>query len=170
MCQKCPISPNFSEISITNYLVGVMNDVIYKIKIPELTIIMFYLIAFREVLRIWWFTSFEPTIKLLIRLKKCSTYDVISNAYVFYSKILVSLPISPKVPISPKMPNIAEIFWQKTFAVFMPLNFLVTFELSLLKSVYRYTSSHTLRSENCYLRLSWPPIWPLGGGIFFIEQ
>ena len=41
--QGGPISPNFVEILILNYLVGVKNDVIFKIKFPKFTFfILFY--------------------------------------------------------------------------------------------------------------------------------
>ena len=33
--RKCPISQNNLEISITNYFVGVMNDVIFWIELPK---------------------------------------------------------------------------------------------------------------------------------------
>jgi hypothetical protein len=41
-----PISLNFFEISITNYFLAVMNDVIFKIEFPKFTLFNFYLIAF----------------------------------------------------------------------------------------------------------------------------
>jgi hypothetical protein len=42
------ISPNFYEIYITNYFVGVMNDVILMIESPKLTLFYFYLISLVE--------------------------------------------------------------------------------------------------------------------------
>ena len=41
-----PISPNFFEIYITNYFVGVMNDVILMIEFLKITLFKFDLIAF----------------------------------------------------------------------------------------------------------------------------
>jgi hypothetical protein len=45
-----PISLIFSEIYITNYFVGVMNDVILMIEFYKFTLFNFYLIAFGGVL------------------------------------------------------------------------------------------------------------------------
>jgi hypothetical protein len=47
----------------------------------------------------WWFTSFKPIVKLLVKLKNCLTYDVISNAYaffIFWTKQIIFVSISPK--------------------------------------------------------------------------
>ena len=48
MCQyrrHCPISAKFYKIFITNYLVGVMNDVILMIEFSKFTLFNFYFIA-----------------------------------------------------------------------------------------------------------------------------
>jgi hypothetical protein len=45
-----PISPHFFEIYITNYFVGVRNDVIIMIEFPKFTPFNFNLIAFGRVL------------------------------------------------------------------------------------------------------------------------
>ena len=47
----------------------------------------------------WWFTSFKPIVKLLMKLENCLSYDVISNAYAFFifhfnEKIYVSSHIA----------------------------------------------------------------------------
>ena len=71
----------------------------------------------------WWFTSFKPIVKLLIKLKNCLTYDVISNAYaffIFWPKKFIFVPLSPKVPNIAECVNIAEFFCEKTFGDIPP--------------------------------------------------
>ena len=54
----------------------------------------------------WYFTTFEPTVKLLIKLKNFFNDNVILNAHFIGKNIFV--------PISPKLPKIA-VFWRKNF-------------------------------------------------------
>jgi hypothetical protein len=54
-----PISPNFFEIYLTNYLVGVIKDVIFRIEFPKSTFFNFYLIAFGGVFN---FTNFGDSL------------------------------------------------------------------------------------------------------------
>ena len=70
------------------------------------------------ILHILVFTSFEPIVKLLMKLKKKSNYDVIWKEKKF------SVPISKIIPaarfcasVISKMPNIAEFFVKKLSVV-----------------------------------------------------
>ena len=78
------MSPNFSKIYILNYVVDVMNDVIFMLEFPKFTLSNFYMNAFDRVLNS---TDNGDTLhfnllKTPIKLK--SAYDVIFTAYTFF--------------------------------------------------------------------------------------
>ena len=69
--QNFPKSQIFFDISMTNYFVGVTNDVIFNIEFPKLTLSNLYSIAFCGVINSTYFgdfTSFESFVKHLIKL------------------------------------------------------------------------------------------------------
>jgi hypothetical protein len=86
----------------------------------------FYLIAFGGVC--------NSTVKLLIKLKSFSSYDVISNARDFFIFIL----ISPKVPISHKVPN--SLYCTSLYPLLCPGHFKNLFPILLTgKQVLKVT-------------------------------
>jgi hypothetical protein len=86
--------------SITNYFVGVMNDVIFKIEFLKFTLFIIFSNEFGRVLN--------------------STHfgDTLHSNLLFLSKNFISVPIAPKVPISPKT-------WHKTFRNIGPRVFIL---------------------------------------------
>ena len=68
-----PISPNFSEIYISNNFLSVMNDVIFMIEFIKSNLINFNLIGVWWIIKFygfWWFTSFKHMVKLRIKFIK----------------------------------------------------------------------------------------------------
>ena len=57
--RKMPNIAEFVEISITNYNVGVINDVIFQIEFPKLTLFSVYFIGFGGVIN---FTHFGDSL------------------------------------------------------------------------------------------------------------
>ena len=98
--------PTQFKFSITNYSECVMNDVIFQdwmsdiqcLKSCHLNFCVWFLLVEYLILRKWWFTSFEPIGKLLIKFEKIlNLWRHFERLLVthFWTKKFISIPIEP---------------------------------------------------------------------------
>ena len=132
---------DFLKIYISNYLVCVIKDVTSRFFFPNIlwsTFSWLRLMA-NYILRIWLFTSFEPILKLFIKLKNCLAYEVISNAhtFLFIKRNSFLFFHCRKCPILPnfvaKKPPLVYNFFSKTL-----------FNLMFFEHSHRKIATHVL--------------------------
>ena len=105
-----PISLNSLEIYISNYLLSVMNDVIFKIDFPKSSLSTLILLALVEYLILRILVTYFIRIYCETPYTVQKLFDIWRHSerlrvfFIFWTKKLISVHMSPNVPISPNLP------------------------------------------------------------------